>query len=170
MSRTLPARTFPFQFIEPGRSQESIKLRRVLSGAHDHANEPLSLGWKRRLYDRAMEIGHCYSQIGWDGYDAAPITREAVVRILNLLYLLPESISPPNLVPSPEGEISLEWDDVHKRIVSVTPRSNLIIWAAMMSDHHSQYGKSPLSDGWPISLLDLLSQYFPHVRFTSTGH
>lgn len=170
MSRTLPVRTFPLQFIEPGRSQESEDLRRVLSWAHDHANEPLSLGWKRRLYDRTMEIGDRHSQAGWDGYDAEPITREAVVRTLNLLHLLPESISPPDLVPSPEGEISLEWHDVHKRIVSVTPRPNLIIWAALTSDQHSQYGKAPLSDGWPSSLLDLLSQYFPNVRFTSAGH
>lgn len=169
MSRTLAVRTLPLQPIEPGLSQESMKLRSVLSWAHDHANEPLSLGWKRLLYDQAMVVGKRSSEAGWDGYDAEPITREAVVRTLQLLYLLPESISPPDLIPSPEGEISLEWNDVRKRIISVTPRPDLIIWAAMTSDQHSQYGKAPLSDGWPDSLLDLLSQYFPNVRLTSAG-
>lgn len=169
MSRTLALRTPASQVIEPGLSQESMKLRHVLSWAHDHANEPLSLGWKRLLYDRTMEIGKRYSGSGWDGYDAEPVGIEAVVRTLRLLYFLPESISPPELIPSPEGEISLEWNDVHKRIVSVTPRPNLIIWAAMTSDQHSQYGKAPISDGWPSSLLDLLSQYFPNARLTSSG-
>lgn len=169
MSRTLAIRSPSFQPIESGLSQESIKLRQVLSGAYDHANEPLSLGWKRQLYDRAMELGKRYSKAGWDGYDAEPLGIEAVVRTLTLLYFLPESISPPELIPSPEGEISLEWNDVHKRIVSVTPRPKLIIWAAMTSDQNSQYGKAPISDGWPNSLLDLLSQYFPNARLTSSG-
>jgi hypothetical protein len=168
MSRTLAIRTPPFQVIEPGISEESIKLRDVLSWAHEHANEPLSLGWKRPLYDRAMEIGKRYSEASWDCYDAEPISSDAIARTLRLIYLLPESISPPELVPSPEGEISLEWNDVHKRIVSVTPRPNLILWAAMTSDQHSQYGKAPISDGWPNALLDVLSQYFPNVRFTSS--
>lgn len=168
MSRTLAIGTPPTWLVEPGRSEESDKLRRKLSRAHQHAVEPISLGWKRLLYDEAMEIGRQCSTAGWDGYDATAISDEAVVRTLKLIQTLSDTITPPDLVPSPEGEISLEWHDPQRRIVTVTPRPDRLIWAAMMSDHHTQYGKAPLSEGWPRAVLDILNRYFPNARFFSS--
>lgn len=165
MSRTLAIGTRVTWLGEPGRSEESDKLRRKLLSAHEHAFEPISLGWKRLLYDEAMEIRKQCSTAGWDGYDAAPISAEAVVRTLKLIQTLPDTVAPPDLVPSPEGEISLEWHDVQRRMVSVSPRADRLIWAAMMSDQDAQYGKAPLSEGWPKTLLDLLDRYFMNARF-----
>ena len=165
MSRTLAIGTRLTWLVEPGRSEESDKLRRKLLSAHEHASEPISLGWKRLLYDEAMEIRKQCSAADWDGYDAAPISVEAAARTLKLIRTLPDTIAPPDLVPSPEGEISLEWQDVQRRMVSVTPRPDRLIWAAMMSDQHTQYGKAPLSEGWPKAVLDILDRYFPNARF-----
>src|SRR5262245_44447985 len=103
MSRTLAIGTRSTSLVEPGCSEESDKLRRKLSSAHQHAYEPISLGWKRLLYDEAMEIRKQCSIADWDGYDGTPISDEAVVRTLRLIRALPDTIAPPDLVPSPEG-------------------------------------------------------------------
>ncbi|MEW6246675.1 MAG: hypothetical protein AB1555_08200 [Nitrospirota bacterium] len=115
-----------------------------------------------------MEIGKQCSTAAWDGYDALPISDEAVVRTLKLIQSLPDTIASPDLVPSPEGEISFEWHDSQHRMVSVTPGPDRLIWAAMMSDEHAQYGKAPLSEGWPRVVLEILDCYFPNARFFTT--
>jgi hypothetical protein len=107
-----------------------------------------------------MEIGEECSEPEWDGYNAAPITRDAVIRTLRLVYRLPELIQPPNLVPSPGGYISFEWHDAARRVVSVSPKAELIVWAAVLAEDDSQYGKSPIHKGWPSGVLNILHELF----------
>jgi len=145
-------------------SKESGRIRQVLEWTKSHQNEPVSLGWKRELYDLAMEIGNECAESGWDGYGAAPITREAVVWTLHLISQLSELIQPPNLVPSPGGYISFEWHDSERRVVSVSPKANLLVWAAVLADDDTQYGKSPIRKGWPLGVLNILYEFFSSSR------
>lgn len=145
-------------------SKESGIIRQVMEWTKNHQNEPVSLGWKRELYDLAMEIGDECSESGWDGYSAAPITREAVVRTLHLIYQLSELIQPPNLVPSPGGYISFEWHDPERRVVSVSPKADLLVWAAILADNDTQYGKSPIRKGWPSGVVNILHEFFSSSR------
>jgi hypothetical protein len=148
-----------------GLSKESKQLFRVMKGTRIHANEPVSLGWKRDLYYRAIEIGQECAQADWDGYGAVAIAPEAVTRTLQLIAELPELLQPPHLVPSPDGYISFQWHDSERRIVSVSPKEDRLVWASMLADDDSQYGKAPLWKGWPQSLIDLLQRYFSNARF-----
>ena len=152
-----------------GLSQESKQLFRVMKGTRIHANEPVSLGWKRDLYYCAIEIGQECAQAGWDGYGASAIAPEAVTKTLELIAELPELLQAPYLVPSPEGYISFQWHDSERRIVSVSPKEDRLVWAAMLADDDSQYGKAPLWKGWPQVLIDLLQRYFSNVRFCIAG-
>lgn len=169
MSQAVARTTERIWISNTGLSQESNKLFRVMKRARNHANEPLSIGWKRDLCYRAIEIGQECSQADWDGYGGTAISPEAVTKTLELITELPEMLHPPHLVPSPDGYISFQWHDRDRRIVSVSPKEDRLVWAAILSDDDSQYGKAPLWKGWPQALTDLLLRYFANARFCITG-
>lgn len=168
MSQAVARTTERIWVSNTGLSQESKQLFRVMEGTRIHANEPLSLGWKRDLYDRAIEIGQECAQADWDGYGGAAITPEAVTSTLELIAELPEMLQPPHLAPSPDGYISLQWHDQERRIVSVSPKEDRLVWAAVLSDDDTQYGKAPLGKGWPQALNEILLAHFSNVRFSFT--
>jgi len=131
-----------------------------------HASEPiLSGGWKTLLFDQALEIvGEC-SKPEWDGYDALPISQDALVLTLHLIHMLPNGIPQPDLVPSPEGEISFEWHSRQGRILSVTPNNEFLVYAAFLGPDHTQCGRSPVHETWPEEILMILSQFFHNGYF-----
>jgi len=153
-----------------GFSETFDRLEEAIRNSQAHATEPLSLGWKGYLCDRAKELEDACSKPGWDGYDATPVSSEAVARALLLIELLPEWIQLPELAPSPEGEISFEWYSERDRILSVTPQKGLLIYAAVLGPDHTQYGKAPVRDSWPDEVLAVLSQFFSHAGHSSTYH
>jgi hypothetical protein len=150
-----------------GFSDAFAKLQEAARESRVHASEPLSLGWKRYLRDRALELGSTRSKEGWDGYDANPISSEAVARTLLLIDLMPEWVPYPELAPSPEGEISFEWYSSREQILSVTPQKGLLVYAAVLGSDHTQYGKVPLLDSWPTDILSILSKHFDYVGHPS---
>lgn len=164
MSQVLGRTLDSISISDTALSMESGRIRQALAWTKSHRSEPLSLEWKKDLYDLAMEIGEECSESGWDGYSASPIRREAVIRTLHLISQLAESIQPPYLVPSPEGHISFEWHDRKRRVVSVSPKGEIIVWAAVLADDDTQYGKSPIHKGWPSGVLNILHEVFTSSR------
>lgn len=148
---------------ESGLSGDSMLLRSILKKVGEHVSEPVSLGWKRQLYDQAMEIGGECSAAGWDGYGAAAIPQESVVKAMHLVRQLPDSIKPPFLVPSPGGYISFEWHDSEKRVLSVSPKNGLLVWASILGVDDTHYGRSPSRKGWPQAVLDILKDHFANA-------
>ncbi len=147
----------------PGLGQASKELRDAIRKCHAHANQPLSLGRKNYLRDRALELGDACAKEGWDGYDATPISSEDIARALLLIDLLPEWASPAELAPSPEGVISFEWHSAQDKILSVTPQKGLLVYAAALGTDHTQYGKVPILDSWPTDILSILAKHFCHA-------
>lgn len=145
---------------ESGLSVDATLLRTLLREARAHGSEPVSLGWKRQLHDQAMEIGEECSAAGWDGYGAAAISRESVVKAMNLIHKLPDSVRPPFLVPSPGGYISFEWHDSEKKVMSVSPKNGVLVWASILGVDDTRYGRSPSRKGWPQAVLDILKDHF----------
>jgi len=151
-----------------GCSETYDRLAKKVLETIDDATRPVSLGWRRHLSDQAKTLGHECSRQGWDGYEANPILPEAVSRALLLIELLPEGTEIPELVPDPVGEISFEWSDRHDRILSVTPRKGVLVYAAILGHDHTQYGKAPVRDSWPAEIQSILTRYFNHASLFTT--
>jgi hypothetical protein len=148
-----------------GCSETYDRLEKKFLETIAEATKPVSLGWRRHLSDRAKTLGDECSRKGWDGYEANPISSEAVSRALLLIELLPEGIEMPELVPDPVGEISFEWSDRHDRILSVTPRKGILVYAAILGHDHTQYGKAPVRSSWPAEVHSILTRHFNHASF-----
>ncbi len=137
--------------------------KRVIS----HSREPESLGgWKTGLSDEASEIAEECKDPGWDGYEAAPISLEALRRSLILIHALPDFSPLPELVPAPEGEIAFEWNSGNDKTLSVTPKADRLVYAVYLGANHSKCGKVPFDESWPWheDIMTILSRYFQDDR------
>lgn len=74
----------------------------------------LNLVWKLKdvVDENAVE--------GWDGYDASPIHPASARNAHSFLLSMPRHVASPEIVPEPDGEISLEWGNVKTAYASLS--------------------------------------------------
>ena len=70
--------------------------------------------WRESLKDTVIDIAEKRSESGWDGYDALPISRDAVMLTLNLIDKLPEAIDGLEISPVASGLLCLDWQKEDK--------------------------------------------------------
>lgn len=116
------------------------------STSEQQTAESIYVRWKELIRDEILDVGITCSGKGWDGEDAAPISTDAVDRALNLIYLAPDTIHPPEIVPSADGEIAFEWRRGRDRIFSLVPHKNDIIFSAILGPlNNRENGCKPLT-------------------------
>ncbi len=165
MSFALTDSFLPFQSLELGQSDESKKAFEVERQAISHAREPLSQGgWKRELFDNAIDLYLKCSKESWDGYEASPITMKALEQTSSLIDSLPPWAPKPDIIPTPEGEISMEWHTLSKQVLSAYPKEEHLIYAASLGPMNIQYGRFPFKESWPEEILLMLKKYFSHAN------
>ncbi len=85
-----------------------------------------------------------YNQRNWDGYDAEPITPETLRYARRLLKLMPDTFGPPDIAPSADGSIGLEWvpDDgpLHKLFLDIGPGE---VWRGYWKRRNGEFGRLP---------------------------
>jgi len=120
----------------------------------------LLMDWKLVLYNDLEQIAAECSEPSWDGYGASPISKFAIGLAYTLINLLPDTIKPPELAPSPDGEISFEWYVGKERLLAVTSDGVVFVYAAIMAPGHTQHGRVPVSKFWPEEVLTIINRYF----------
>ncbi len=111
-----------------GFSDDSQYLRQQLQEVQDARAS--SRYWSAALDEALENLASVKSQCSkpkWDGYKAEPIRTETFGRLIAFLRAMPENIPTPDLVPEPDGEISVDWQLGPRRIfsVSVGPHARL---------------------------------------------
>ena len=161
MSFAFPETSIHTQSLVIGQSYEFKHAHEAEREATSHAHEPISQGgWKRGFIDKAIDIFLECSEEGWDGYEANPVTLEALEQISLLIQDLPTWAPQPNIVPTPQGEISLEWHTKSHQILSIYPKGEYLIHAASLGPMNNQFGHTPLQEKWPDGILLFLRNYF----------
>jgi hypothetical protein len=84
-------------------------LRKVLSEAKRELHTAASSTQSLALTSLMRVLDEC-RQAGWDGYNAQAVSNEAAARTIAFLNALPSSLTPPDIVPEPDGEIAVDWD------------------------------------------------------------
>ena len=115
--------------------------------------------WRTDLMDDAIRMFLDKSSKNWDGYDAMPIKKNAVTNVINLIVSLQPGIIPPNVVPQPAGEFSLDWIVGKDKSFSMYFDGEFITYASLIGNEKS-YGKVPVYNGVPFEIKELLSRYF----------
>lgn len=148
-----------------GVSKASIELQDEITPEVDRTfREPtISWRWKNDLRSDVINILEECEEEDWDGYGAKPVNIENELRIQMILDLLPYYLLPPEIVPEPDGYLSLEWrrDDV---AFSVSVEPFKLIYAAILGAGRTRHGEEPFyGDDLPESIKDILVTYFLNV-------
>jgi hypothetical protein len=83
-----------------------------------------------------------YGRAGWDGHDAEPITEATLKYARWFLGLFPETLGPPDIAPSADGSIGLEWvpEDslVQKLFLDIGPGQQ---WRAYWTTREGEFAR-----------------------------
>jgi hypothetical protein len=94
--------------------------------------------------DDPLEMYEQYSKPNWDGSDAKPITAETLRYARWLLSLIPDTFGPPDIAPSADGSIGLEWvpesGSLRKLFLDIGPGQK---WRAYWSRQGGEFGRQP---------------------------
>ncbi len=94
-----------------------------------------------KLKEDLISVSLECSQDGWDGYDAIPISHNALHRAWYYASNLPREIPIPEVTPEPDGEIALEWYGKDGSVFSVSfGECDTISYAGLFSDKTKTYG------------------------------
>jgi hypothetical protein len=94
------------------------------------------------------------SEPNWDGSNAISISYGAYCEAEKLLTLLPLSLSMPEIVPEPTGEIGLEWykDKQFVFVISVGG-NNIITYAGIFGEGNKTHGTEVFTESIPPTIL-----------------
>lgn len=85
-----------------------------------------------------------YSEANWDGHDAQPITHLTLQYARRLLRVMPDIFGPPDIAPSADGLIGLEWVSdtrpVRKLFLDIGPGEE---WCAYWKRCNGEFGSLP---------------------------
>jgi len=85
------------------------KLRRALSDARRYVHQAASSAQSLALTSLWRVMQEC-SRPGWDGYGAGAISVRVALRAEAFINALPSSLTSPEIVPEPDGELAIDWD------------------------------------------------------------
>jgi hypothetical protein len=113
---------------------------------------------RRAIDDVFLEALHP----NWDGYGAAPVTRETAELAHDFLDLLPNSLPAPEIAADPDGDISFEWRAGSRRVFSVSISESGKLTYAGLRGASSVHGTEFFSGGFPGTVMFHLAGLVRH--------
>ncbi len=109
-----------------------------------------------KVMTRLSEMGTEKSAPNWDGYGASPVTAEAVNHAMNFISILPNSVPSPTVGAESDGEVTIEWYQAPRQVlsVSVSPDGQLS-YAALIGNYRS-HGTRGVENGPPEDIIKLI--------------
>ena len=104
------------------------------------------------LHDIADEC----SSMGWDGYGAETVEQETIRQAERFLNALPLGVSAPSVGAEPDGQITFEWYQSPRRILSVSVNPEGDLHYAALLGYSRRYGTEPFFGEVPAEILNLV--------------
>ena len=145
----------------PGVSNESETLTSIHI-EFNYAVDRTSFGQRMLapLSDLEEVFIECLN-VGWDGYDARPLSIAAFTDARNFIRLLPTNISAPEIVPEPAGGIGLEWISPNSgRFIISFDGSGTYAYAGIYNSGARVRGIELMSDSFPKELNNFIARLF----------
>lgn len=145
---------FSARVVNTGASTEAKDLETLLGLVLTHysrrAPRDLALADLARLYTECRKEG-------WDGYSAVPISAGAYHAAVRFLWATPAAFPMPDVVPEPDGSISMEWEYGRWNALSLSiGDDSRIAYAAMLGKEKREKGSEVFDDVIPQQILSIL--------------
>ncbi|MBI4041329.1 MAG: hypothetical protein HY390_05640 [Deltaproteobacteria bacterium] len=143
----------------PTFSNDGIQLENAIKDARSLSDNAITLGWRAELCGKLEEILERTKDIGWDGYDAIPISPKSRVLADRFISLLPEGIVLPEITPENSGFFSFDWIKSKDIVLSISVENEKLIYAEIAGSKKTS-GELPFHDELPHELSEILLRYF----------
>lgn len=144
-----------------GLSPESEDIRASIEEIRRELRKPISFSWRETLRNELANVVQNCSIAGWDGYDSEPVSAESEIAALQLIEVLPEYISLPDVTPLPSGEIAFEWRIGQDRYFTIRVSGTSLVYAGVFGGSCKKYGQEQFFNALPPAIQAILTQYFP---------
>lgn len=155
--------TFMDRLENTGSSEASralVRFREKLSG---ELSSSVTWGRSDDLVSELFDIYNDCSTSNWDGYDALPITRKAILEAKRFINAMPIWMPTPEIVPEPDGDIGFQWSFGKDRILTVSfSGQNIISYASILgSPERKKYGSEIFNDSIPEEVIEGVGKIRP---------
>lgn len=94
----------------------------------------------------------------WDGYNAEPVKRGAVLNSFRFAEVIPLGLPVPSIAADPDGDVTFEWYKNPDWTLSVSVDENANLHYAALLGPGRAYGTEPFVGILPSRILDLIYQ------------
>jgi len=155
----------PIMCVSGGVSNEAKSIEQYLHEIlRPSPGDSVLSGWRNRLKNIVRDIQKECSFQDWDGYDAKPISSQTAQLMFRFIDNLPDNIFISEIVPEPDGNLAIEWNNGENVHFSVSLTSmeehGIIIYAGYFGKHDKQYGENIYLDEIPASVKRILNENF----------
>ncbi len=106
---------------DSGISSEAVFLRESMQKVARSTELSQALfGLKASVIERIHALRDDCNEQGWDGYEALPMSKDAVCRAEAFMRALPTNLPMPELTAETDGSIALEWGTSPVRSLSLS--------------------------------------------------
>lgn len=142
-----------------GYSHEAAYVYNQGEKARKQLRDSYALGWGgEAVFADLDEIQQECSQVGWDGYNARPVSPESYELAASFLKALPIGIPVPTVSADPDGQITLEWYVSPRKTVSVSVSQESELHFSALNGSSSNYGTEPFYGKAPRSIIELVQR------------
>ena len=152
-------RSSPNPIVSRGASETACFVLKATELQRGYFLEPQTYGLRRdTAINELDDVRWDCSRPGWEGYQAAPVSEEAIENALRFLESLPGETGEPSVAAEPDGSISFEWhhDPYHTLSVSITSHAELY-YAALLGQR-VRHGSEPFFGEPPAELITLIRE------------
>jgi hypothetical protein len=155
-------RLLRFTSSSPTAGSTAGRVMRALEDVERHAAEAAT-DWEPVLFCAIREIANEYSVAGWDGHAAVAISAQVRARALAFALVLrarlPAGTPAPELIPEPDGELSISWETAPGLVFSVSVgRSDRLHYSGLFARGVEQHGVEHLGLLVPSTILDAIQR------------
>ncbi len=146
--------------ITRGFSETAQFIEETRSEGRRHLKQSNAFGIDRSLGDELATIGEECRQPNWDGFQALPVTQDALRNAYLFLELLPLGFPAPSIGAEPDGHLTLEWHRAAQRTLSVSVSPDGDLHYAALVGPNRVYGTEAFVDEIPDTIIALIRRIY----------
>ena len=117
-------------------------------------------GIESTLRDELATVWEDCREPNWDGYEAIPLSQDALRNCYLFLESMPLGFPAPSIGAEPDGALTLEWHRSARRTLSVSVSPSDELHFAALFGPNRVYGTEAFFGEIPESILDLIRRVY----------
>ncbi len=143
-----------------GFSDAARYIEKEEQRARRHLHGSAAFGIESVLREELADVWEECREPNWDGYDALPVSREALQNTSLFLESLPLGCRHPSIGADPHGHLSVEWYRSPRRVLSISVTADGLLHYAALLGPNETCGTETFFGEVPDTILALVRRVY----------